>query len=554
MNKSFSLNSGESLDPQQDWRVRFLQNILTGSAIFGLLALIPAVISTPIFLLRLIYIAVYLVLLTAVVIRLPYSAKAYIFVLLPFVLGISSLSETGIRGDGLVFLLAFVIFSALLLGSRVALVTIFLCELSITIIGYLILTGSYRLTGEPYYEGSLADWLSGGATLLLLSWVVLAGLRMLQEGFEKAQNQINTLLGTMKQEQENLEERVEVRTNELLTKTNQLNAAAYIAKQTAEIQDLDSLLKNTVNLISERFDFYHAGIFLINELEDYAVLQAASSEGGKRMIDRGHRLRVGSQGIVGFVASEKKPRIALDVGKDAVYFDNPELPLTRSEVALPLLAREKIIGILDIQSTEPEIFTQNDIEVFQTMADQIAVAIENIRLLSESQLVISQLESLSSEKTRNNWNFYHRTGKAAVHFSPTGLRPLEKGQEYQASGKVLEIPLLVRGQKIGKITLTRKSENPEWTQQEQTIAEDVALQTALALDNARLIEQTQKRAERELEISSIANKVRETLDVQSILRTSAREIQRVLNLEEAEVRLFQPEASKASTENSDERD
>jgi GAF domain-containing protein len=554
MNKSFSLNSGESLDPQQDWRVRFLQNILTGSAIFGLLALIPAVISTPIFLLRLIYIAVYLVLLTAVVIRLPYSAKAYIFVLLPFVLGISSLSETGIRGDGLVFLLAFVIFSALLLGSRVALVTILLCELSITIMGYLILTGSYRLTGEPYYEGSLADWLSGGATLLLLSWVVLAGLRMLQEGFEKAQNQINTLLGTMKQEQENLEERVEVRTNELLTKTNQLNAAAYIAKQTAEIQDLDSLLKNTVNLISERFDFYHAGIFLINELEDYAVLQAASSEGGKRMIDRGHRLRVGSQGIVGFVASEKKPRIALDVGKDAVYFDNPELPLTRSEVALPLLAREKIIGILDIQSTEPEIFTQNDIEVFQTMADQIAVAIENIRLLSESQLVISQLESLSSEKTRNNWNFYHRTGKAAVHFSPTGLRPLEKGQEYQASGKVLEIPLLVRGQKIGKITLTRKSENPEWTQQEQTIAEDVALQTALALDNARLIEQTQKHAERELEISSIANKVRETLDVQSILRTSAREIQRVLNLEEAEVRLFQPEASKASTENSDERD
>jgi GAF domain-containing protein len=554
MNKPFSLNSGVSLDSQQDWRIKFLQNILTGSAIFGLFALIPAVISTPILLLKIIYIGVYLVLLTAVVIRLPYLVKAYIFVLLPLILGVSSISETGIRGDGLVFMLAFVIFSALLLGSRVAVVSIIASEFSIIIMGYLILTGSYRLTSEPYYEGSLTDWLSGGATLLLLAWVVMAGLRMLQEGFEKAQSQINSLLGTMKKEQENLEERVEVRTNELLTKTNQLNAAAYIAKQTSEIQDLDSLLKNTVNLISERFDFYHAGIFLINELEDYAVLQAASSEGGKRMIERGHRLRVGSQGIVGFVASEKKPRIALDVGKDAVYFDNPELPLTRSEVALPLLAREKVIGILDIQSTEPEVFTQSDIEIFQTMADQIAVAIENVRLLSESQLVIAQLESVSSDKTRNDWNFYHRTGNTAVHYSPTGMRPLEKGQDYQVSGKVLEIPLLVRGQKIGKITLTRKSDNPEWTQQEQTVAEDVALQTALALDNARLIEQTQKRAERELEISSIANKVRETLDVQAILRTSAREIQRALNLEEAEVRLFQPEVDEIQTEIPDAQD
>ncbi len=540
MDNATSLKQTSATKAQQDWREKFLQTILTGSAVIGLLALIPAVLSTPVFALRAIYILVYLILLAAVTIRLNYRIRAYIFVFLPLVLGISSFTETGIRGDGLVFLLAFVTFSALLLGSRVGIGAILVSEATVIVMGFLIFTGTYRLTGEPYYEGSLEDWVSGGATLLLLSWVVMTGLRMLQEGFEKAQKQVEGMVEHLTAEQANLEERVEVRTRELQIKTNQLNAAAYIARQTAEIQDLETLLQNAVDLISERFEYYHAGIFLVNETGEFAVLQAASSEGGKRMIQRGHRLRVGSQGIVGFVASEKTPRIALDVGKDAIYFDNPELPMTRSEVACPLTAKDKLIGIIDIQSTEAEAFTQEDIEIFQTLADQVAVAIENVRLLSESRFVISQLETLSGEKTRKSWKFYQRTGNTALHFSPTGIRPLEKGSKPEILGKVLEIPLLIRDQRIGTITLTRKPDHPDWTRQEQSVVEDVALQTSLALDNARLIEQTQQRAEREQKISTIAGKVRETLDLQTILRTSAREIQRALDLEEAEIRLFQP--------------
>ena len=535
----------------EDWREKFLQTILIGSSVLGIFALIPAVLSTPVLALKLIYISVYLVLLAAVTVRFPYKLKAYVFVSLPLILGTSSLTETGIRGDGLVFLLAFVVFSALLLGARVGVGSIVVSEIVVAVMGFLVLSGNYQLTGESYFAGNWDDWLSGGATLLLLSWVVMAGLRMLQQGFDKAQSQVGSMLAQMQDEQATLEENVDIRTQELLTKTNQLNAAAFIAKQTAESTDLDSLLANTVRLISERFDFYHAGIFLINERGDYATLQAASSEGGQRMIARGHQLRIGAQGIVGFVAAEKKPRIALDVGKDAAFFDNPELPLTRSEVALPLVAREKLIGVLDIQSTEPEAFTQSDIAIFQTMADQIAVAIENVRLLSESQLIISQLESLSREQTRESWKYYHRSGKSSFYYKPTGIQQSTDKPELQKDHKIIEVPLSVRGQLIGKITLIRKSDALEWTKQEQSVAEEVAAQTALALDNARLMEQTQSRAEREQAIASIANKVRETLDLQAILRTSAREIQRALNLEEAEIRLIQPGSTVSVSENPD---
>jgi GAF domain-containing protein len=153
-------------------------------------------------------------------------------------------------------------------------------------------------------------------------------------------------------------------------------------------------------LVTDQFGFYHTGVFLINETGDQAVLQAASSEGGRRMIERGHALPVGTQGIVGYVAAQKKPRIALDVGADAVFFNNPDLPMTRSELALPLLVRHKILGVLDIQSDKPQAFNADDIDVLQTLSDQVAVAIENARLLDETQAAIVQLEALTSRRTR----------------------------------------------------------------------------------------------------------------------------------------------------------
>ncbi|HID89306.1 MAG TPA: HAMP domain-containing protein, partial [Anaerolineae bacterium] len=123
-----------------------------------------------------------------------------------------------------------------------------------------------------------------------------------------------------------LEQRVAERTAALSRRTLQLEAAATVAREAAAIRDVGTLLNKVVHLISDRFGFYHTGIFLLDEAKEYAVLQAVSSEGGRRMLERGHRLRVGEQGVVGYVAGTGEPRIALDVGKDAVFFDNPDLP------------------------------------------------------------------------------------------------------------------------------------------------------------------------------------------------------------------------------------
>jgi GAF domain-containing protein len=171
------------------------------------------------------------------------------------------------------------------------------------------------------------------------------------------------------------------------------------------------------------------------------------------------------------------------------------------------------------------------------MTDQIAVAIENARRLNESQLMISQLEIISNENTRQNWKYEVRERKPIFRYSSAGLQQIEKPLP-QKGRNHLDIPIRLNGQKIGNISLQRKAEFQKWTVEEETIATEVAAQTALALENFRLIESTRERAKREQIISDISTRVRESLDLELVLRTSAREIQKALNLQEAEICLL----------------
>jgi GAF domain-containing protein len=138
----------------------------------------------------------------------------------------------------------------------------------------------------------------------------------------------------------------------------------------------------------------------------FAVLQVANSEGGQRMLERGHKLEVGQTGIVGNVAQSGKTRIVLDVGSDAVYFDNPDLPDTRSEMALPLNLRGQTIGVLDVQSLKPGAFNESDANTLGILADHVAVTIDNARLFEQSRLALSELQSLYRQYQTQEWDAF----------------------------------------------------------------------------------------------------------------------------------------------------
>jgi GAF domain-containing protein/HAMP domain-containing protein/MFS family permease len=384
-------------------------------------------------------------------------------------------------------------------------------------------------------------------------------------------NAFNTMTTKLRQTLEGLEQSVLDRTAELEKaselmgyRANQLQTVSDVARTIASVQDVDQLLPAITQTISERFGYYHVGIFLLDSDREYAVLQSANSEGGQRMLQRGHRLKVGQVGIVGYVTDRGEPRIALDVGQDAVFFNNPDLPDTRSEMALPLKIGNQVIGALDVQSTAPAAFGDEDIALLTTLADQVVIAIENSRLFGETRTALVEAQTAQREYLRTEWEkvtsqqstlgYQYTFGRISKVSEPDGLvwdeldpqivlipndserqagEP-KKGRSGEAEQGLL-VPISLRGQVIGMFKLQDIDQSRLWNEEEISFIQSVADQVGLALENARLLETTQRRAEREYLVGQITTKMRASNDPQVILQSAVTELRKALRVQKAQV-------------------
>jgi GAF domain-containing protein/HAMP domain-containing protein len=354
----------------------------------------------------------------------------------------------------------------------------------------------------------------------------------------------NTTTAQLRQTLLGLEQRVADRTQELAVKSAeaerralQLSSIAEIARVLSQERDVDTLLTATTHEIASRFGFYHVGIFLIDRKGEFAVLRAANSEGGQKMLARNHRLRVGQEGIIGYVTAHAEPRIALDVGKDAVFFNNPDLPSTRSEMGIPLRSADRILGALDVQSTEPNAFTVDDLATAAILADQVASAIENARLFSETRQALEDLEAIQRLYLRQQWQRQvGETNRAGYLFDHGEVMPQPPSAAGLAdSDSVLAAPISLRGEQIGAIELNDPLSQRAWSEEERSLALAVAQQVGLALENVRLLEETQRRAERETLVAQITSRLRASNDPQAILQTAVRELRSALQAQKAQI-------------------
>ncbi len=538
---------------------QLLGGVLRAAAIVGLLAAIAgtydAYVYQRLWIIPLFWVVYGLVVVLLLWRRAPYTLRAGTVIMLVYILGCTQLLEDGTGGSVQAFLVSVPFLAGIFLG-RTASITALL-TVTATMAGFgaaysmgLLVIPENPTTAEP------ARWIAGTLVLFLMGVLIVVSLDYLVSRLTSALGQSRDLVGELEDQRGRLEEQVAERTADLAHRSAQLEAAAQVARDAARIRDVDQLLAETADFISTRFGFYHTGIFMLDGAGEFAVLRAASSEGGKRMLAKGHRLRVGKEGIVGHVAGAEQARVALDVGEDAVFFDNPDLPTTRSEVALPLLVGDEVLGVLDVQSIEREAFGEQDVTVLQTLADQVAIAISNARLIWQVQESLETERRAYGQMTLEAWHDLVRGGfGAGQRYDPQRVLPagdsmraemLQAMKEERAVagrdelGPTMALPLRVRGQVIGVLDAHKPAGRGRWTEDEVALFEALVDQLGVALDSARLFQDTQRRAAEDRLVGEITSRLRATLDIDTVLQTAVREVGSALGAAKVDLRLHSP--------------
>ncbi|MFQ5616518.1 MAG: GAF domain-containing protein, partial [Anaerolineales bacterium] len=363
----------------------------------------------------------------------------------------------------------------------------------------------------------------------------------------------NNMTTQLRQTLDGLEQRVAERTHDLEQRSVYLEAAAEVSYAATSIRDLDKLLTRVTHLLSERFDFYHTGVFLLDGEGEYAVLRAASGPGGQRMLERGHQFEVGETSVVGYVTWAKEPRIAFDAGQDAVLFDNPDLPETRSEMVLPLVSGGQVLGALDIQSTEGSAFTQEDVSILQVLADQLAIAIDNAKLFAENQAALAESQAaLETARrayqgvSREGWQdllrgrpdlgYLASTKKVApssqTQFTPEMAQASIKGRTIVGDAATVAVPIKIQDQTTGVVRF-RKPETNGWTKSEINLLESLTDRLGTALESARLYKDTQTALVRTNALYQVGRAAITTEHIPQLLQSVANSVAESIAADEA---------------------
>jgi GAF domain-containing protein len=493
---------------------------------------------------------------------IPYGVRAGTMLFLVYGLAVVDLIESGRGGDGRIFLLVAPLLATILFGRRVGTAALVLDVFIMAVFGWAYAGGFLDLPVEKQINYANASaWVSNALILMLMGVLLVFALGFAMAHFDSSLTRSDRLVQGLRARDETLRvraEKLEVANTLLTERTEVLRVAAGVAQEAASVLNLEEILARIATLVSERFGFYHAGIFLVDRSGEWAELKAVSSREGQRMLARQHRLRIGQEGVVGYVTSRGEPYLAPNVETDEMFFDNPDLPDTCSEMAVPLLSQGKVIGALDVQDTEPDAFRDGDLAVMQTLADLVVVAINNAQLFQQAQesLVaerraygeISAQAWMERVRSRRNVGYCYEGGNVVslAESVETGHRPVSTRRSVSArregeSLPELTLPVRTHGHVIGTLVAHKPDGTDEWTAAEITLIETLAEQLDVALEGARLYEDAQDRAARDRLIGELATRMRQTLDVETVLKTAVSEVRHALNLPEVIVRLRKSE-------------
>jgi GAF domain-containing protein/HAMP domain-containing protein len=370
----------------------------------------------------------------------------------------------------------------------------------------------------------------------------------------------------------NLEKQVANRTRDLENRAAHLQASAEVARDVTSEQQLDDLLNRATTLIQDRFGYYHVGIYLKDSKSEYAFLAATNDTPGKKLLETQHRYRIDPDSNVGYAVMVGESLLASVEDPTTQPNYHPLLQNSMSQMVLPLHQGNQVVGAIDIHSTNPTAFLEEDIQIYQILADQIAISVQKAKYQEAIQDTLDELEAAYGVFTRESWRKFLQTRKniagfrynqrqvEEVYTSPENVvRAWFEGQKISETKEsprdpktkftTLAIPMKVRGEVIGVLNVDFETDQvPADT---TNLINEIADRLSLIIENARLIETAQRTAEREQLSSHISNQIRQSLDMDMILRIAVQEIGESLGLAEVELRLGKSNGGSSTAQPSD---
>jgi GAF domain-containing protein len=484
--------------------------------------------------------------------RVPYTVQAGTLIATFYGLAVLDFVTDGRGGSGRLFFLMFLFAVGLFLGRRESIFAVALTFLTLVGLAWAFTTRRVVITAEVN-STDLVGWVSNIVILLLVGSFVIASHNYLIPRLMATLAQSRQLARELEKERGRLAEQVVERTKALERHNAQLEAATQVTHHAASALDMGELVSQVATSIGNQFGFYHTGIFILDATGEWAELKAASGIRAQQILASEHRLHVGGAGSASYVTSQGEPRVVSDAMTEAMFFRSPDLPDTRSEITLPLQARNRTVGLLNLHSTQPQAFGREDVAVLQTLADHVAMAIGNAYLFQQAQESLAAERRAAAQLAQQAWQgllraqrelgvVRNKDGIAALSPAAAAERPemeiarqTGKATLDASSGASLAVPVKVRDRVIGVID-ARKPVGA-WTQEEIALVETLTDQLGVALDSARLYQDTQRRAARERLIGEVAAHMRERLDVDGVLKAAAQDIGEKLGLHDIAIQL-----------------
>jgi len=536
------LQAPASVDPEDKlklWQERILQTLFLVGGLFGLVFTLLFVASSfrnHTYAIFISAIGLMVISLTFFALRkLSYWVRSIVALAIIFVVANLVYFNSGWTGISILLLLLFSFLSTTLLYTTPSRIGLFLSLTTLLVWATLRFTNIVQGVGLAFTVNSL------GIDLLI---VLLTGItiNLVIASIKSRYLEINSLNRSLREEKDTLTQKMDEQTSILERRVTQLKTAAEITKSISSIVDPQLLIRQVSDAVRERFALYYVGVFLIDPMKEFAVLQYGTGEAGRKMMANRHRLAVGGYSMIGWTTHTRKARIALDIGAEAVHFDNPLLPETRSELALPIATTANIYGAMTIQSEKQGAFDENDILVLQSIADNLAIALENNSSFEKTQKTLEEIRVLNKAFVQQAW------GEAlAVHGDLEAEFENSQLESNAGSTRTVQVPLYLRDEVIGQIDLEVVGDTLDAQQME--FLESISSQTSSALENARLIDESQRTASRQQKLNELSEQFSRALTIEDILKTAVQEFGHLPSVSEATVSLLPPEETNLGKNN-----